>query len=134
MAEASVAVKMPPRMPPMTTTIIQQQLEMLTLEGVFLRHIATTLGDEACHQHNPQSPQDAGDVSSHEQGGNGDAACHCGIDDQGVAGRDQHAGRGRGNVDRGAEGGIVVILLLDRGHDAADGRRGGDAGPTDGAK
>ncbi|MNL38063.1 hypothetical protein D3C87_1602470 [compost metagenome] len=99
-----------------------------------LGHITTAFGDETGHQHDPQPPKDAGNVAAHEQGSDGDAARYRGVDDQGIARRDQHTGRGRGDIDRGAEGGIVIVLLLDGGHDAADGRRRGDAGAADGAK
>ena len=110
MAEASVAVKMPQDAADdhhdhqQAGDGIQQQLEAQTLEGVVLGHITTALGNEAGYQHDPQPPQDAGHVATHEQCCDGDAAGDSGIDDQGVAWGDQHAGRGRGDVDRGAEG------------------------------
>ena len=96
--------------------------------------IAAALCHNACHDHAAQAPENAGNVACHEQSGDGDGACHGGVDDHDVAGGDHHAGRAGGDV---ADGNVLVgvaLFLLKRSEDAAHGHSGGHAGAGHGAE
>ena len=83
---------------------------------------AGLLGTDKSHHHTAQSHQNARNITGHKQGGDGDAAGHSGIHNEGRSRRDQQACGGRGNVGCRRICRIIAVLLLDRADTAAHGR------------
>ena len=99
-----------------------------------LGDIAAAVSHDAGHDHAAQAPEDAGHVACHEQGGDGDGACHGGVDDHDVAGGNHHAGGAGGDI---ADGDVLIgvaLFLLQGAKDAAHGHSSGNAGAGHGAE
>ena len=80
-------------------------------------------GVEEGDDHGHRAHEDAGHITGHEQGGDGNAARDAGVDDEGAGRGDQQAGGGGIDVDGGGEGGVIALFLLHGVQGAADGRR-----------
>ena len=91
---------------------------------------ACLLGADESDHHAAQTHQDAGHITGHEQGGDGDTARDGGVDDEGGRRGNQQTGGSGGDVGGGGVSRVIAVLLLD-GADAAahsGGCRNGGAG------
>ena len=85
--------------------------EVLPIELAGGPLIAQLLGQDDADHGAGQSPDDAGDITGHEQGSHGGAAGSQRVSDQGVGGRDQQAGAGGGRIGSSGDSRVIALLL-----------------------
>ena len=90
-------------------------------------HASLFCADER-NDHAAQAHQDAGNVTGHEQRGDGDTARDGGVDNEGRRRGNQQAGGGGGNVGGGGVGGVVAVFFLNGADAAAHGGCGSNGG------
>ena len=73
---------------------------------------ACLFGADKGNQHAAQAHQDAGNVTSHEQGGDGNTASNGGVNNECGGGRDQQAGGGGSNVGCCRVSGVIAVFFL----------------------
>ena len=74
-------------------------------------HASLFCADER-NDHAAQAHQDAGNVTSHEQGGDGNTASNGGVNNECGGGRDQQAGRGGSNVGCCRVSWVIAVFFL----------------------
>ena len=108
--------------------------EIFPVELAGSAFIAQLDSQQHAHHAAAQCPDDAGDVTGHEQRSHRGTAGRQRVGDQGVGRRDQQAGAGRGGVGGSSNGGVVALLLGTVADHGADGGSRGGGGAGNGAE
>lgn len=96
--------------------------------------VALLNSQQNTHDGTGQSPDQAGQVASHEQSGDGGAAGSQGVGNHGIGGGDQQTGGGGSSVGGGGQSGIVTGLLSAVADHGADSGSSSGSGAGDGAE